>query len=494
MARIGPRAVSAGTKVPKRPPSTDERHVVSVLPQLLPGISAALAEINQEIQQFAEDSLPVLISGEAGTEKAFAAKLLHLHSHRSERPIAKLSITWKLPSNVADHLRAAASGTLIINLQREFPIDLQYLLLELANEGSFEDSVSGKRVQADVRIVLTSHQSELESPGGRGILPELRELLASRHLHIPPIRERPEDIPALVRYATARARETGRSEARGADAQVLALFRHWTWPGNSEDLLLVTAEAALNAKSELISLEDLPEEFLGLLPPDLIERAREVRLPRTEAPVALRPVAKPAAAAAAQHAEEELTEEEVEERTQRLQRLVTLARRLNAQSQILARQMAGPISGEKTNRTEPFTMTGENILEMLPDALEQELDRGIDAIMGLRRQIALLNRRETNAVVTMRDIYRRFLMSGEDPRSLIDDGDLLAETEEVADNLREIDGIIQRVSKSFPKLGEQLQASVSEHISEEDSRMIERLLEERAAAEREREEQEKTQS
>ncbi|MCB2156189.1 sigma 54-interacting transcriptional regulator [bacterium] len=466
------------------------------LPQLLPGISAALAEINQQIQSFADDDLPVLITGETGTEKSFAAKLLHHHSHRASRPIAKISITWKLPSNMGDHLRTAADGTLVINLQREFPIDLQYLLLELVNDRGYEDPTLGRRIKADVRIVLTSHEPELHSPGGRGILPELRELLGGHHVNIPPIRERPEDIPALVRYATARARETGRSNARGADAQVLALFRQWRWPGNSEDLLLVTAEAALNAKAELISLDDLPEEFLGLLPPDLIEEAREVRLPRVEPPVPVRPVAEAPKKEAAPTGliGEPLSEEEQEERAQRLQRLVTLARRLNAQSQILARQMAGPIAGEKAESSDQFSMSGENILEMLPDALEAELDRGIDSIMALRRQVALLNRREADAVVTVRDIYRRFLLAGEDTNELMQDGDIIAETEEVADNLREIDGIIQRVSKSFPKLGEQLQASVTDNISEEDTKMIERLLEERAAAEREREEQEKTQS
>ena len=465
-------------------------------PQLLPGISAALAEINQAIQEYAQDDLPVLITGEPGTEKAFAAKLIHLHSHRADRPISKISITWKLPSNIGDQLRAAGEGALIVNLQREFPIDLQYLLLELTNDRSFDDSTSGQRIRADVRIVLTSNSPELKSPGGRGILPELKELLTSHHIHIPPIRERPEDIPAMVRYATSRARETGRSKARGADAQVLALFRQWHWPGNSEDLLLVTAEAALNTRTELIALDDLPEEFLGLLPPDLIEQSREVRLPRSEPAIQVRPVARPKTPeppppeGVAGHV---MTTGEEDEQTRRMHRLVTLARRLNAQSQILARQMAGPLSDEKADRQDQFSMSGESILEMLPDTLELELDKGIDAVMGLRRQIALLNSRERDTAVTVRDIYRRFLLAGDDPQSLFEDREVLLETEEVAGNLRQIDDIIHRVSKSFPKLGEQLQANVAEHISEDDSKMIERILEERAAAEREKEAQEKTQ-
>src|SRR5690606_8985478 len=96
------------------------------------------------------------------------------------------------------------------------------------------------------------------------LLPELTDLLATCHLDIPPIRDRPEDIPALVRYATARAVETGRSRAASANAQVLALFRQWHWPGNAEDLLLVTAEAALNSTGTEITLEDLPAEFMKM--------------------------------------------------------------------------------------------------------------------------------------------------------------------------------------------------------------------------------------
>ncbi|MDK2973608.1 MAG: two-component system, NtrC family, response regulator HydG, partial [Candidatus Sumerlaeota bacterium] len=400
---------------------------------------------------------------------------------RAAKPLAKVSVTWKLPSDLAGRFRQCDGGTLIVNLQRDFPADMQYTLLEMANDKAFADPHSGGLVEADVRIVITTGL-DMEAMRKEGsLLPELSDLLRRQHIDIPPIRKRPEDIPALVRYAVKRARDTGRSQATGADAQVLALFRHWRWPGNTEDLLIVTAEAALNCQSELISLDDVPQEFLRQIPEEMLQQAREVRLPRVTTelrlpePSAVAPPPPPAtqqqprrpAAAPTPppvHVRVSQTEaplppptgpagpatEEIEAQARRLQRLFTLARRLNMQSQILADQMAGPVDNSpRTDRTE--LAIPESPWD-ISDALESELDRGLDSILSLRRQLAVLNDREKKAIETARDVYKRLLLSsqGEDPA--IRDQELIDDTQELAGDLQQIDSIIQRVSGRFPKI------------------------------------------
>ncbi|MDK2973409.1 MAG: two-component system, NtrC family, response regulator PilR, partial [Candidatus Sumerlaeota bacterium] len=82
--------------------------------ELLPGISDAITKINQALCEAARKEAPVFITGEAGTEKVFAAKLLHSLSPRAAKPLAKVSVTWKLPSDLAGRFRQCDGGTLIV--------------------------------------------------------------------------------------------------------------------------------------------------------------------------------------------------------------------------------------------------------------------------------------------------------------------------------------------------------------------------------------------
>lgn len=487
---------------------------------LLPGISEAVALVNQRLCEFATRDVPVFITGEPGTEKAFAAKLVHQLSRRADRPLAKVTVSWKLPPDFTEHFRQCHGGTLILSLQREFPVDLQYLVLEIVGEQSITHSSGHGTVESDVRLLVTTSLPLEALKAQRELLPEVADMVARAHVVIPPVRERPEDIPALVRYATQRAADTGRSKARGADAQVLALFRAWRWPGNAEDLLLVTAEAALNCQGDLISLNDLPQEFLAGLPEELIEQARRVSLPRaTPLPAADRPSGEsrlptveelkrdrqarlheesteilPVASvlAAASKADSSDTTrvppaessappapEETAEQATRLQRLVTLARRLNRQSQVLSRQMKGPLSDHLAELTDQI-LEEPGGAERVADALERELDQGLHTILALRRQLAVLNRREQQALQTARDLYRRLSMASDDTLPMLTNEELAQDTRELAAELQELDTIIRRVSQQFPnidlsdfQLGEE---NLPGSIREEEARVIAEAL------------------
>lgn len=547
---------------------------------VLPGISASIAALNARIQEIATQDGMVFVTGEPGTEKALAAKCIHQLSTRAERPIARASVSWKLPNDMAERFAACDGGTLIVNLTKELPIDMQYTMLEMANDRTFTDPLSGDVVEADVRIILTTSLDLEHLAGKTQLLPELTELLQDCHLEIPPLRERPEDIPAMVRYATQRAYDTGRTKARAADPQVLALFRSWRWPGNTEDLLLVTAEAALNTSGNRIAFDDLPQEFLKLMPKELVEAARQVKVshggltpdettvdddeamparpmakkpeepafdpvamlaktlgaapgpnaitpgdlpklgeeptivlpagffatPATPAPVLPPPPlvdeptpvphAAPAVATlggaladdtdieqlaalveperAPRDGEDQTSDLATREETyaRQMQRLYRLARRLSAQSQVLAQQMSGPLE-----RRFPVNEVPEDLPkdpeEKLVASLEDELDRGLNQILALRRQLALLNKREQDSLVTASDLYRRLVLAGQDIQKRVDVDEIRGETTELAGSLRDFDAVLRRIRQSFPDAENMAGVgSVSEKLRREETEIV----------------------
>jgi hypothetical protein len=476
---------------------------------LLPGISSLAAATNELLKVAALNSSPVFISGEIGTEKAFAAKLIHQMSTRSLRPLNKINVSWKLPPDLRQYFEASRGGTIVFNLQKEFPIDMQYTLVELASHGSFTDPMAGDQVDADVRIILLTSQTLEDFAGRSELLPELKDLLESQHIVIPPLRNRTEDIPALVRYATTRARETGRSKANGADPQVLSLFRQWIWPGNAEDLLLVTAQAAIACKSDLIAISDLPESFIRQVPPELVEAAKLVnsskphRLTATrntpvpvsgasevpdEEPQAVdvvpdsqvlkgvidsndrvdvsaamqRTTPLPLAKGAMPPAAATPPGEQSEEAKKLPPRVLQLARRLNAQSQILSRQLSGPLD-PTANRSILAELVQNSTDEEALRALEKELDLGLEMVLTMRRQMALLNLRQQQSAETIRDLVQRI---SDSPTSQPNDLSVVTDAKQLAESLQAMENIISRISTEVPMLGSHIEATLSGKASE----------------------------
>lgn len=520
---------------------------------LLPGISSLIAATNELIRAAALNDNLVFLTGEIGTEKAFAGKLIHQVSARARFPLTKINVSWKLPPDLASYFSQTDGGTLLIHIQKEFPVDMQYTLIEMASDGSFADPMSGDVISSDVRIIIIT-SLDIDQLGGRTpLLPELHDLLMSQHIELPPLRERLEDIPALVRYAINRANETGRSKARAADPQVISLFRQWNWPGNVEDLLLVTAQAAIASRNEMIGLDDLPEAFLKQFTPDLLERARAVApaptarqsRPITEVPsfgspdnTPTQPMVMPTlytlgqsrapappppssiaamsdepthAMAAPDQQDTRQTappartpppqrERGTEEDTQSgghsdtkplrgyvppatlgaefvLPRVLNLARRLNAQSQLLGKQISGPLASDSQQLIPRKEGDDKGSDEQALKALEKEIDRGLDMVMSLRRQMAMLNMRHQESAETIRDIVQRLsYVSDTETPAPSDSIEVTQDARQLADSLQAIDDIIRRVSNEVPMLTDHLQSTISGKASPDDEDTQQRIF------------------
>ncbi len=466
----------------------------------LPGISRAIRQINERAAEFAGRANELLfLTGEPGTERALLARGVHELSGRSGHPFVRLTANWKLPPDFSEQLASASGGTVFVNLLREFQVDMQYTFLELAMDRTFTDPLSGDSHEADVRLVLTT-TLDLQTLFARSpLLPELRDLLMGSHLLIPPLRERREDIPALVRYALQRARETGQSKAQDVDRQVLSVFRAHIWPGNAEELLLVAAQAALKAAGPVVTFDDLPEDFLNLLAPETIRRAKALGAGKPEAwSERARLVAgtTPELAAVSSDidrmeaedsgvpgeaeileamttvlekeegldgagawpgAEDRPGEDEgsdahpaVEGAAAETREMLRVASRLYAQSALLARQMQGPLP-PATETAREIMARRRNPLPLTPEA-EEELTRGLEEILTLRRQLAILNQRERDSALTIRDLLQRLELAYAN-----------SESEEVgflSSKIAEIDAIVERITERLPKISEDLQSSI----------------------------------
>lgn len=218
-------------------------------------LSPAVRALAARARQVAATDTPVLILGETGTGKERLARALHRWSPRAAKPFVAINCAAipasLLESELFGHTRGAFTGatrdrlgrfqlahtgTLLLDEIGELPIELQAKLLRVLQEGVVEPVGSDKSVKVDVRILAATHV-DLERAIGSGRLREdLYYRLAVFPLRLPPLRERPEDLPLLSAAMLAeQSQRTGRSGMRVSEAGLQRLRGH-AWPGNLREL------------------------------------------------------------------------------------------------------------------------------------------------------------------------------------------------------------------------------------------------------------------
>jgi formate hydrogenlyase transcriptional activator len=247
------------------------------------GNSTALRTALGLLQEVAETDSTALLLGETGTGKELFARALHARSGRRQSPIVCVNCAALPPtlieSELFGHERGAFTdavtqrqgrfelahlGTLFLDEIGDLPLELQAKLLRVLQEGEFERLGASRTRKVDVRIVAATHRDL-----GRAVADgEFREDLYYRlnvfPIRLPPLRERREDIPALV-WATIdrRQRAMRRSIARVPD-DVMETLQQQTWPGNIRQLENVVERALIHSTGDTLVL--VPGEFDDLLP------------------------------------------------------------------------------------------------------------------------------------------------------------------------------------------------------------------------------------
>ena len=252
----------------------------------LRGHGPAIARVLSTAKKVAASDASVLIRGESGTGKELLARVLHANGPRREKPLVAVHCAALSPalleSELFGHVKGAFTGaekdragrfeqadggTLFLDEVGDIPAATQVKLLRALQERTFERVGGDRPVAVDVRVVAATHR-DLEALIAAG---KFREDLFYRlnviPLELPPLRDRPEDLPELAyAFLYEAARRNGRAVARIDDDALAVLLRH-RWPGNVRELRNVMERAAVLAETDAVTLADLPADLLPLRDP-----------------------------------------------------------------------------------------------------------------------------------------------------------------------------------------------------------------------------------
>lgn len=248
------------------------------------GRSAAMEAIRVMIARVARSQAPVHLSGESGTGKELAARLIHAQGPRVQGPFVPVNCgavpTELMESEFFGHkkgsftgamadkdglFQAASRGTLFLDEVADLPLHMQAKLLRAIQEKAVRPVGAQKEIPTDVRILSATHQNLSELVASGTFRQDLYYRINVIDIHIPPLRERPEDIAPLAETILERLRaEDGRPQARLADS-ALAALRTYAFPGNVRELENILDRALTLCAGDTIEPEDLalPTSSLG---------------------------------------------------------------------------------------------------------------------------------------------------------------------------------------------------------------------------------------
>jgi formate hydrogenlyase transcriptional activator len=242
----------------------------------LVGNGPALRTVIRHVKQVAGVDTTVLLTGETGTGKEVVARAIHALSPRSDRPLIKLNC-GAIPQGIVEselfgHERGAFTGALQRRLGRfeladkgtlfldevgELPLDVQIKLLRVLQEGELERVGGGRPVRVDVRLIAaTNRDLEAEVAAGR-FRSDLYYRLAVFPILMPPLRERPEDVPALVRHFLRLFQRKLGTPVRMLAPEALARLQAYAWPGNIRELQNVIERACVLATGAVLDVADV---------------------------------------------------------------------------------------------------------------------------------------------------------------------------------------------------------------------------------------------
>src|SRR6266852_4596084 len=219
------------------------------------GSSPALKHVLELVETVASSDSTVLLLGDTGTGKELIARAIHDHSRRKDRTFVKLNCaaipTGLLESELFGHekgaftgaitqkmgrLELADQGTLLLDEVGDIPIEIQPKLLRALQEREFERLGSNRTKQVDVRLVAATNRDLDQMMENREFRSDLYYRLNVFPIRIPPLRERPEDIPLLVRYFTQKYGRRMQKQIESIPAAALRKLSSWHWPGNIREL------------------------------------------------------------------------------------------------------------------------------------------------------------------------------------------------------------------------------------------------------------------
>lgn len=250
------------------------------------GQSKSLLYVLDMASRAAQATSTVLIKGETGTGKELLAKAIHFNSRRKDRPFVvincgaipkdlleselfghvKGSFTGAL-ANKKGKVELADGGTLFLDEIGELPLELQVKLLRLIQQGEIEKLGFAGVSRVDVRIIAATHRNLQAMVEDSTFREDLYYRLVVIPLELPPLRERPDDVPELVQNFFLKAKEKQGRPDLVLPPRLLPYFSGYTWPGNVRELENIIERIVVLARGDEITLNDLPDFLRRERPP-----------------------------------------------------------------------------------------------------------------------------------------------------------------------------------------------------------------------------------
>ena len=262
--------------------------------EYLVGKDPSTKDLYKQMRLVAPTPYSVILYGESGTGKEVVGKTIHQYSDRGNKPFIALdcgtlskelagselfghmkgSFTGAI-SDKEGHFEQANGGTLFLDEVANLPLDVQATLLRVIQERKFKRVGGTKEMNLDIRIIVASNEN-LQDAYRKG---RFREDLFHRFnefsIHIPPLRDRKEDILLFADFFLKKACEELGKEIEGFEDEVLHLFINYNWPGNLREFRNVIRRAALLTATRLINTSVLPQEIIQPAQVSFAERTPE---------------------------------------------------------------------------------------------------------------------------------------------------------------------------------------------------------------------------
>jgi transcriptional regulator with GAF, ATPase, and Fis domain len=242
------------------------------------GQSAALRQVLEMVEMVAPSDSTVLLLGETGTGKELIARAIHERSRRNQQAFVKLNCaaipSGLLESELFGHERGAFTGAVAQRIGRfelasqgtafldeigEMPLELQPKLLRVLQEREFERLGSMRTIRTNARLIAATNRNLERMVAEKEFRSDLYYRLSVFPIRIPALRERPEDIPLLVRYFTQKYADRMRKQIDTIPAAAMRSLTRWHWPGNIRELENVIERSVVLTRGDTlqVSLDEM---------------------------------------------------------------------------------------------------------------------------------------------------------------------------------------------------------------------------------------------
>ncbi len=260
------------------------------------GNSEAINNVLKLAYQVSQTDSTVLLTGETGTGKELIAQAIHVNSHRRDKPMLTINCA-SLPENLLDSelfghvkgsftgairdkkglLEEADLGTVFLDEIGDIPVQTQVRLLRFLQNGELRRIGDNRTTRVDVRLIAATNKNLEEEVKNKNFREDLYYRLNVIPIHLPPLRERKEDIPLLVDHFIKIYAKKNQKDVKGVSPSAMTFFMDYDWPGNVRELENVVERSVALTRKSIIDSDDLAYSF-----PKRMKKIRESRSEQKE--------------------------------------------------------------------------------------------------------------------------------------------------------------------------------------------------------------------